>query len=542
MEKEIGIFLCNCGGGIKNIDFDAVREKLVQISDVAFVAVSSALCLEEGKGTIVSTIKDKGVEKVVIAACSPEFTEHTFGEVLEKAGLNRHLLAMANVREQCAWAHQGDVTKKAIQLIKMAVNRARLLQPVQKKELPINKDVLVIGGGFSGLNIALQLSRLGLRATVLEKEAVLGARLGEAESFSSCDMGPMISEVESDDNIEVLTSAQLVRIEGNVGNFSVRIQKAGEEIPRKYGAIVVATGYRTQLMASSEPDSGGKILSQAELCRMLAAQSLEKQPRTVGFIFDFADENSRFPTLATLDNALAAKEKWDSEVYVFCKSVKVDSKGAEKLYREARARGIVFLKCETPPKVLAKNGRVEIQAQDILMGEDTVFACDVLVAEQQILPAEDADILSSLLNVGRDSKGFYQDENVHLYPVALERKGIFVVGGCRGDLDGGRVLSDISSAVMSIYELLSPGKIVVDSEKVKANPQKCVACLTCFRVCPHSAIQLMRAENEKEVAQVADAACDACGICAAICPAKAISFEGYTDEQIVAQIEALGTS
>jgi heterodisulfide reductase subunit A-like polyferredoxin len=256
-------------------------------------------------------------------------------------------------------------------------------------------------------------------------------------------------------------------------------------------------------------------------------------------MFDFSDENSRFPTLATLNNAVAAKRKWGSEVYVLYKSVKVDSEGMERLYQEARDCGVVFLKSEVPPRITVENGRVKIEAKDVFLGEDIILACDVLVAEELCLPPEETENLSSLLNIRRDSRGFFQDENVHLYPVDSEKKGIFFVGECRGDLDLERVLTDISSVVMNIYELLSAGRILVDIDRVKADPQKCVACLTCIRVCPHGAIQLVRADNSKEVAGISDLACYACGICAAICPAKAINFQGYRDEEILAQIEAI---
>jgi len=547
MEPKIGVFLCNCGGAINNIDFDAAVKKVAKFPGVTCVNLSSDLCLEKGREKMISCIRGENIERVVVAACSPEFQEHIFREVLEKAGLNGHLLSMANIREQCSWTHDGDVTEKAVELVKMAVNRVRLLQPMEKKELPVNREVLVVGGGFSASNTALQLSRVGLRTTLLEKEAVLGAGTEELESFYGFDTGSMISAVEVDKNIEVLTSAQMTEVGGKIGDFSVRIRQEGGEILRKYGAIVLATGHQTEIALDSEPQlraedeaiSGIDIVSQEQFCRMLGNSSLETEPKTIGFMFDFSDENSRFPTLTTLNNALAARKKWGSEIYVFCKNVKVDSEGMEKLYREARDCGVVFLKSEAPPRITAENGRVKIEAKDVFLGEDVILACDVLVAEELYLPAEGAENLSSLLSIRRDSKGFFQDENVHLYPVGSEKKGIFFIGGCRGDLDLGRVLTDISSVVMKVHELLSSGKILVELEKVKADPQKCVACLTCIRVCPHGAIQLVRVDGSKEVAEISDLACDACGICAAICPAKAIKFQGYRDEEILAQIEAI---
>ena len=542
METKIGVFLCNCGAAIKNIDFDAVAEEVAKSPGIACVNLSSDLCLEEGRKKMLSRIKEGNIERVVVAGCSPEFSEHIFREVLEESGVNGNLLSMANIREQCSWAHEGDVTEKAVELVKMAVNRVRLLQPVEKKELAVNKEVLVVGGGFSAISAALQLSRIGLRTTLLEEEAVLGDRPGKLESFYGVDPGAAIGAVEGDRNIEILTSAEMTALEGKIGDFKVGIRREGQEVLRKYGAIVLATEYETELALDSGMKSGPNIVSQEQLSNMLSDPRLKTKPKSVGFVFDFCDENSRFSTLATLHNALEAKKNWDSEIYVFYKSLKVDSRGVETLYKEARDCGVVFLKSEVAPRISVENGQVKIEARDIFLGEDITLTCDLLVAEELRRPVEGSERLSFLLSVRRDSRGFFQDENVHLYPVGSERKGIFFIGGCRGDLDLGRVLADISSVVVNVHELLSSGKALVDVERVRADPQKCVACLTCIRVCPHGAIQLVRSDDSKEVAGISDLACYACGICAAICPAKAIRFKGYGDDETLAQIEAVKES
>ena len=543
MQVKMGIFLCDCGGSLKNIDFPKVRENLENLEDVAFVDISHNLCLEEGEKAITSRMLTENINRVVIAACSPEFRERNFSELLEKLKLNPNLLSLANIREQCSWAHEGDVTRKALELIMMAVDKAWLLQPVERKEVAVNKEVLVVGGGFCGMKSSLELSRLGIRTTLVEREPTLGGKLKEFEGFYGSQREAMIKAVEKEENIEILTSAEVTRVEGKIGDFSVRIRRGTKEILRSFGAIVFATGYKTEVTAGDFPLKPGiNIISQKRLAQMLQAPTLEARPETIGFIFDLSDENSRFPTLATLNNALAVKQRWGSEVYVFCKNVKVDSEGVEKLYREAREKGVIFLKFDENPKISADDGRVRIDAGDTLLGEEIALTCDLVVAEEKLLPAEGTEGLSSLLKIRTDSQGFYQEENVHLYPVSSERKGIFFVGNCRGDLDLGRVLTDISSVVAIVHELLSPGKIMVEVERVKADSKKCVACLTCIRVCPHRAVQLVQIDSEKVVAEISQLACDRCGICAAICPAKAIKFEGYSDDQILAQIKAIGVS
>jgi len=543
MPVKMGIFLCDCGESLKNIDFPKVRENLEDLEDVAFVDISHNLCLEEEEKAITSRVLTENIDRVVIAACSPAFCECNFARLLEKLRLNPALLSLANIREQCSWAHEGDVTRKALELIMMAVNKARLLQAVERKEVVVNREVLVVGGGFCGMKSSLELSQLGIRTALIEREPTLGGKLKELEGFYGSQREAMIKAAEKEENIEILTSAEVIGVEGKIGDFRVRIKTETKEILRTFGAIVFATGYKTEVTAGDSPLKPGiNIISQRRLAQMLQAPTPEASPKTIGFIFDLSDENSRFPTLTTLNNALAVKQRWGSEVYVFCKNVKVDSEGAEKLYREAREEGVIFLKFDKNPKISADDSRLRIDAEDTLLGEEIALTCDLVVAEEKLLPAEGSKGLSSVLKIRTDSQGFYQEENVHLYPVSSERKGIYFVGNCRGDLDLSRVLADISSVVAKIHELLAPEKIIVEAERVKADPQKCVACLTCIRVCPHRAIQLAQVDNEKVAAEISQLACDKCGICAAICPAKAIKFEGYSDDQILAQIEAIGVS
>jgi len=550
MQVRIGIFLCDCGKSLNNIGFPKVKEEAEKLQDVVHVDLGSSLCLEGNQEKMLSAIREKDINRVVIAGCSPELKESVFGKALEEAGLNFNFLSMANIREQCSWAHEGDVTDKALELIRMAVNKARFLQSVEKKDIPVNNEVLVVGGGFSGMKSTLELSRLGLRTTLVEREAVLGGKLGEFESFYGFETTPeemlssMRKAVGESGGIKVLTSAEVTKVKGQAGDFTVRIGRGEEKVSQSFGAIIFATGYMTEILPQDfqlKPDVN--IISQKKLVEMLqASEKLERRPGAIGFILDVSDENSRLPILSTLNNALAVKEKLGSEVYIFCKNLKVDSEGVEKLYREARERGVVFLKFEEKPRISKEDGRVKVEARDVLLGEEVALLCDFLVAEEKVLPPEGTEALSTMLNIGTDSAGFYQDENVHLYPVASERKGIFFVGGCKGDLDFTRTLTDISSVTMSIYKLLSPDKAMVEVEKVKVEPEKCRACLTCVRVCPHGAIQMVQVDTEKEVAKIYDLACDRCGICAAICPAKAIRFEGYADEQILAEVEAIGES
>ena len=331
MQVKIGVFLCDCGGSLRNIDFPKIKQDLEKLEDINFVDISHNLCLGEGGKMIASRILTENMNRIVIAACSPELCEHDFIRLLERLRFNPYLLSLANIREQCSWAHDGNVTEKALELIKMAINKARLIQPIERGEVLVNKEVLVVGGGFSGLKSALELSQLGIKTTLVERGLTLGGQLGESfygfEVNLEEKLDLMIKAAEKSKEIEILTSAEITRVEGEGGNFSIRINRGGEEFSRNFGAIILATGYR-------EGDSEGfdkpsvNIIPPRKLMEMLQApEKLERRPEAIGFITDVLDESSRLSTISALNNALAVKDKLGSEVYIFCQSLKVDSEG-----------------------------------------------------------------------------------------------------------------------------------------------------------------------------------------------------------------------
>ena len=546
MQVRVGIFLCNCGESLKNIDFSKVKEGVEKFQDVVHVDLNRFLCLKEGCEEMLSAIRERNINRVVVAACSPELKQNVFHKAIEEAGLNSNLLSMANIREQCSWAHQGDVTGKALELTKMSANKARFLQPVETGEVTVNNEVLVVGGGFSGMKSALELTKLNLRVTLVERESALGGRLLESESFYGIEitpeqmLGSMREAIEADENIEVLTPAEVTGVEGKAGDFRVELRRNGEKLLRSFGAIVLASGYQTEVWPELESEN---IICSVGLLKLL--QQREKLPKTLAFVLDVSDEHSRLSTLSTLNNALTARERLGSEVYVFVRNLKIDSEGAEKLYRKAREKGVVFLKFEESPRYFREDARLRIEVKDVLLGKEVTLYCDIVVMEEKALPSAE---LASMLNVGTDARGFYQEVNPHLFPVLSSCKGVFFAGSCRADMDLVRASMDAVNAAFKVYEFLCPGRIQVEVERVKVDADKCRGCLTCLRVCPHGAIQVEHISQEpeklfpNETARIYDLACDGCGICAALCPAKAIGYEGYSDEQILARIEAIGAS
>ena len=546
---RIGIFLCDCGETIsRRIDLLRIKSNLEKISDVKYVELSHYLCSQQEIELMGSEIREKGLNRVVIGGCSPQLCEAAFMEAMEKGGLNPYLLSVANIRDQCAWVHP-DKTKafsKTARQIKMAISKTRLSQPIEKEAISINRDVLIIGGGISGMETAIELSNLDHKVTLLEREKGLGGRLNQLHSLYPLELTPdnllteKIEAINRRPNIEVLTTGELLKIEGQIGNFVARIKADDSLITRNFGAIVVATGCDTQFSKERYGlELSDNIITQLQFEKMLKSQEKwERIPQKIGFMLDISDEHSRIPTISALKNGLAARRRFGSEVYVFCKNLKLDATGLEGMYREARDKGVIFFKSgDEMPRISPANGQINIQLEDLYLAKELVsLSCDLLVVDEKIIPQRDFETLKSILNIDLDSSNFYQQPNVHLYPVASNRKGIFFSGTCHADLDFRDTLADGRASALAVHQLLSSDKVSVEVERVVVDHDKCVLCLTCIRSCPHHAIEV---DQEKQAAKVIDLACQGCGICAGECPAKAIQLKGYTDDEIGAQLEFL---
>lgn len=234
-EPRVGVFICQCGTKISSvIDVAALTDYAKNLPGVAYVESMDYPCSHQGQDEIADAIKKKKLERIVVAGCSPRLYEPTFQSCLSKTELNPWLFEMANIREFASYCHQNapeEATKKAKDLVNMAVAKAKLLEPLKPLHLPMTKKVMVIGGGIAGINAALDLADMDFKVYLVEKSETIGGYMALLDKTfptldcSICIEGPKMVDVGRHPNIEIISYADVMKVDGHVGNFTVKIRK-----------------------------------------------------------------------------------------------------------------------------------------------------------------------------------------------------------------------------------------------------------------------------------------------------------------------------
>jgi len=234
-EPRIGVFICHCGLNIAGVlDIKELVEYAKTLPNVVYVKDNRYTCADPGQEEIRKAIKEHKLNRVVVAACSPRMHEPTFRRTVSDVNLNPFLFEMANIREFSSWCHPStpkEATEKAKDIIKMAVAKVRLLQPLQTIEVPVTNKALVIGGGIAGMNAALDLAEMGFKVYLLEKSESIGGHMAQLDKTfptldcSICIEGPKMVDVGRHPNIEIIAYADLLSVSGYIGNFKVKIRK-----------------------------------------------------------------------------------------------------------------------------------------------------------------------------------------------------------------------------------------------------------------------------------------------------------------------------
>jgi heterodisulfide reductase subunit A len=231
---KVGVFVCHCGENIaRTVQVKDVVEFAKNVPGAAVSEDYPYLCSAPGQQMVIDAIEEHGLDRVVIAACSPQLHEPTFRAAAAQAGLNPHLVEIANIREHCSWVHHDsdEASAKACQTVTAAVERVKRARPLNPVEVPVTKRALVIGGGVAGIRAALDIANAGHPVVLVERQPSLGGNMSRlSETFptldcSQCILTPLMVQVSRHPNIELLTYSEVESVSGYVGNFTVRIRK-----------------------------------------------------------------------------------------------------------------------------------------------------------------------------------------------------------------------------------------------------------------------------------------------------------------------------
>ena len=556
-EVRIGVFVCHCGINIGSVvNVPKVEKSTHDMEGVVYHTDSMYSCSQDAQEVLKQKIKEHRLNRVVIAACSPRTHEPLFQETLKDAGLNRNLIEMVNIRDQCSWVHAGEpdaATDKSQDLVRMAVAKVRGMKPLPEQTVPVTPRALVIGGGIAGMTAALTLADQGFESMLLEKDKALGGNLGLLATTLAQDdtvtyLKQMVDRVKKNKKIHVATEAELLNLSGFIGNFSsvVAFGTGGKrkETTFDHGVVILATGGREHRPDRYLLGKNSRVLTQQELEQQLAGKG--KAPQSVVMIQcagsrgDDLTYCSKVCCNHAVKNALRIKElSPDAQVVVLYRDMRTYGY-AEDAYREARLKGVVFIPydLERKPEVVEKGKNLRVQFFDTILQEEMELSPELVVLSVGIVP-EGTEVLSKLLKAPLTDEKFFLEAHVKLRPVELSVEGVYVCGLAHGPKPLDETIAQAQAAAAKAAIPLVKGQVSVAPIVSSVNQEQCIGCGLCTSLCPYQAIEMVKVDNKRK-AQTIAASCKACGICASHCPSFAIAMGSFTNEQITAQITAFG--
>ena len=580
---RIGVFICHCGiniGGVVKVP--EVVKYARTLPNVAYSEDNIYTCSEAGLDSIKEAIKKYNLNRVVVASCTPRTHEPLFRSACREAGLNQYLFEMANIREQCSWghAHQPEkATKKAKDIVRMAVARATWLMPQEEPELDIKDTSLVIGGGIAGMTAALTLANQGFKVYLVEKEAELGGNLRRLHKLyptmqdTSEILMPTIEAVTMNKNVETLVSTVVSDVHGYVGNFKVTLSNNGGKRDVEVGTIIVACGAMNYTPPKGLYQYGEypNIVTQLELDELLRNGKIKKPPERVVMIqcvgarkgeiraLDLAgfpksdtarllakilkakkEEGwpycSKICCMNAIKNAILIKERFpQTDVIILYGDIRV-YKEYEDFYSTARENQVKFVKHieeVTPEITQGPEGKLIVEAYDALVGREMKLPCDWVVLSTPLIPRKEEVLLARMLKVPISQDGFLMEAHLKLRPVDTQMDGIFLAGAASGPKDVPESIVSAKAAAARASTLMANKKMRTEALTSVVDEKECIGCGLCEDICSYGAHYL-----EEGKSHTIAALCRGCGACAAECPRRAITMQHYTDEQILAQVKA----
>jgi heterodisulfide reductase subunit A-like polyferredoxin len=552
-EARVGVFICRCGSNIARVvDVVDVAAYARTIPNVVHAEENLYTCSTDTQKKILRAIREKDLNRVVVASCSPRTHEPLFQDTIREGGLNKYLFEMANIRDQCSWVHgsrPSEATQKAKELVRMAVGRAVHLQPLHQRQAEIRRRALIIGGGLAGMEAARSLAAQGFETVLVEREKELGGNLKRIYwTVDGADPQALLAaltvQVENEPRIKIYRESEVTRLSGFLGNYSTEIVNVrGEKTQIEHGVTIIATGgaeYRPQEYLYGQSP---RVLTQLELEKRLSGGVKEIMGvKRVTMIQCVGSREPEYPYCSrvccsqAVKNSIRLKEM-DPNIEVVVLYRDMRTYGMEELqYRRARETGVAFIRYrkEKKPEVVAENDRLTVTVEDKALIRDIRLDSDLVVLSTAIRPQPDVVEFARNLKLPLTLDRFFMEGHMKLRPLGFN-EGFYLCGLAHSPKTITEALSQAHGAVSRAVTVLSQPHLMAGGVVSVVDPEKCAACLTCVRACPFDVPRI----GDDGKACIEAAACQGCGICAGLCPGKAITLQHYSDVQITAKTAAL---
>jgi heterodisulfide reductase subunit A len=554
-EPRIGVFICHCGINIGGtVDVPAVLEYAKTLPNVVLADRNLYTCSADTQTLIKEKIEEYDVNRVVVASCTPRTHEPLFQETIREIGLNRYLFQMTNIRDQCSWVHMHEpasATKKAKDLVRMVVAKARITYPLEELPLSVTQKALIIGGGVSGMTAALNFAQQGIETYLIEKQKKLGGfALKIYETLEGDNIQKYIRQltesVSNLDNIHIYLDSEIKDIEGYVGNFKTTVLEGPDKEPAEleHGIIIVATGAEEYQPKEYLYGEDPRIITQQELEEKLFTTSEIDNLSSIVMTQCVGSRNDDYPYCSrmccaeAIKNALNIKDKSpQTEIIILYRDIRTYA-FKEKYYRMAREKGVVFIRYDkdVPPEVKLSEKKLTLNVNTPKLGEVSLLPDLLVLSTGIVAPATVNETLAKMLKVPLNEDKFFLEAHVKLRPVDFATEGVFLCGTAHGPATISESIAQANAAVSRATTILSKENLLVGGVVSSVNKDICTGCNICVRVCPFNAI----VKDEEGYAYVQEALCKGCGLCGASCPERAITIKHFTNEQILSEIYALG--
>src|SRR5271157_110615 len=551
---KTGIFICHCGHNIKHtVDVKKLSEYFKKYPSVTVSKDYVFMCSEPGQDMIRESIEKEGLDRVIIASCTPSLHGEMFKDVLKKSNLNPFLLRRVGIREHCSWVGD-DIeknTEKAKRLILAGLYSAAHYVPLEEKIVDVTKSALIIGGGVSGLSAASFLSRAGMQVCLVEKEAELGGHVRTLKNVwpsrrdGKSIIDDMVKELAARDNVELFTSTRIKDFEGFFGNYQVTLETPEGEKKRTVGGVIIAIGF-SPFDPSVKPElnygKDKRIITTLEFERNADSLHLPEKPRVaILHCVGSRDEQIGKPYCSRVCcvNALrvgdAIKQKYkDSYVESFYMDVRAHPRGGEEYFEDTQEKGVLFTRANVA-EINPTPAGVVVRGEDTLFGEVFEREFDLAVLSIGMSSPEDSKRIATLLKVTLDKDKFFMEAHIKLRPFDTALTGIFIAGSCSGPKDIEESINHGRASAVKLFGFLNLGYAYVDPFIAYVDPKRCSGCRMCEQACVAKAIKY---DETKRTVHVEEAACMGCGLCNATCPSSAIELRGYIDSMIDDEISA----